>query len=633
MASAKRKAAKAAKLERKRHRALDRQALEDMGAPAAANVTSIEGGKKTIRVTEEMLVRSRRVRKTDSAGRPGQIRAEQFLAIPKPMPGVIPKGAKGLAMDEAPGGEVSVWAAGTFASGWFDGPVFMGYPALSLLAVLPEYRRMAEVLATECTREWIRITAADAKDKVKLDKVTKLNAELERIDLRGAFRRLIELDAFFGRSHLYLDVGADPDDRDELTSSIGNGANQATLVKFKGETGFLRGVKPIEPVWCYPAAYNATNPLKDDWYSPQIWYCQAQSVHVTRLLRFVGREVPDLLKPSYMFGGVSLSQLMKPYVDRWITTVQAVTDIIVSFSTTGIRTNLSSDLKPGAPDIFARVEMFANLRSNLGTMILDKDTEEFFQFNVPLSELEALMSKMQEFLCSMSGEPVVKLLGIQPAGLNASSEGEITSWLDWCEAFRMKFCGEHLNTIVDFAQLSLFGEVDPDISWGWINLRSLNPKEETEQRKVQAETDATYIDAGVFDPAEIRQSLMTDPESPYFGLEEVAIPDVGGPTGAGLIDPDMTAEYAGILDPPPAQGALTDQTGQEDPRDARRAGGPRAQERPAAPARRDASPEADQDGARRSDAPAPRQSRALADSPDGRRTETRTRGARAPVKA
>lgn len=590
MASTKRKAAKAEKLARKQRRAehaeFDRIAAIAAGETAApaTNVAVIEGGKKQFKVTAEMLARARSMRRT---GRE-LITAKQAFAVPKPPPSVIPQAdqAKAFLAMDSQSQEISVWAAGTYASGWFDGPLFMGYPALALLAVLPEYRRLAEVLATECTREWIRVSAKDSDNQEKLDKVTKLTTELERIDVRGAFRRLIELDAFFGRAHLFIDVGVDPDNRDELGQSIGNGRNEATLAKFEGQTGFLRGVKPIEPVWCYPAYYNANNPLKDNWYAPQVWYCQAMSVHVTRLLRFVGREVPDLLKPSYMFGGVSLSQLMKPYVDRWISTVQAVTDIIVSYSTSGIRTNLSTDIKPGQPDIFARVALFSELRSNMGTMVLDKDTEEFFQFNTPLSELEALMSKMQECLCSVSGTPVVKLLGIQPAGLNASSTGEITSWLDWCEAFREKFCGEHLTTIIDFAQLSLFGEVDPDITWTWESLRSLDPKEETEQRKVQAETDAVYVEIGVFDPAEIRQSLLADPESPYFGLEEVSSELDTSAMGAGEVDPGMAGEFPGLQAPTPAGSGEAppierlsgihidpaDGTGQEDPRTAGRRG-------------------------------------------------------------
>jgi uncharacterized protein len=622
MASAKRQAARAAKAARKQRRR-ERREFDAITATDAATPTALVaidgGGREPFRITPEMLAKSRQ--------RPGTVSAQQVFAIPRPPPGVIPEGVEGgkdplLAMDQD-ASEISTWASGTWASGWFDGPLFMGYPALSLLAALPEYRRMAEVLATECTREWIRLTAADSNDQAKLDKITALNEDMKRMDVRGAFRRLIELDCFFGRSHLYLDTGADPDDRAELETSIGNGRNPVTLAKFSGQTGFLRGVKPIEPVWCYPAYYNANNPLKDNWYNPQLWYCQAQSVHVTRLLRFVGREVPDLLKPAYMFGGVSLSQLMKPYVDRWVTTVVAVVDILVSFSTSGIKTNLEALIKPtgGSPDLFTRVELFNNLRSNRGAMLLDKETEEFFQFNTPLSELEALMSKMQEFLCSMSGEPVVKLLGIQPAGLNASSDGEITSWLDWCEAYREKFCAPHLTTIVDFTQLSLFGEIDPDISWTWENLRSLDPKEETQRRKVQAEMDATYIDAGVFDPMEVRQGLLADPESPYFGLEELTPEDPNAALGAGVVGAGMAGEFPG-LEPPP------DTTGQEDPRSQRRIGGPRPEREPTA-----SRPAPEPEPARTPEREAGQRPEPAPQAGEGGEREGRIAGARAPLHA
>lgn len=562
----KRQDRKRAKAQRKQNRRIAAQEARTAAAALATDTqapevkdAALEAAGRLLKIPPEVLAWAKR--------KPNRHQAGDLFTVPKPLPSVLPRGKDRsqaqMAFDSAQQ-DISVWAAGTYASGWFDGPTFMGYPALALLALLPEYRRMAEVLATECTRTWVKVTCKDATQKAKLDRVTALEAELEKFDVRGAMRRLIEIDAFFGRSHLFVDDGTDPDNRAELTTSIGNGRDDITKAKFKGNTGFLRGFKPIEPVWCYPARYNATNPLKDDWYAPQTWYCQAQEINATRLLRFVGREVPDLLKPSYMFGGVSLSQLMRPYVDRWIAVVQAVADVLVSFSTSGLKSNLNTLNQPGGDKLFERIELFNDLRNNRGMMLVDKDTEEFFQFNTPLSELEALVSKYQEFLCSMSGEPVVKLLGIQPAGLNASSQGELTSWWDWCEAFRLSFCAPHLTTILDFCQINLWGEVDPDISWEFESLRSLDPKEETEQRKVQAETDATYIDAGVFAAEEIRQGLLRDPESPYFGMEEVGADLPEGPLGAGVVDPAMAEAFPELDAPTPAE---TRRDGVRPPRD------------------------------------------------------------------
>jgi len=610
----------------KQERRIDREARRLLesgpqpldGAPAPEDTevrafpTVLEGGKpkeRDLSIKPEVLAASKRD--------PRKVTAQQAFAIPKPAPGVVPDTVRAqrqlVAMDDG-AEEISVWAAGTWASGWFDGPLFMGYPALSLLAALPEYRRMAEVLATECTRKWIKIAAAASNRKAKLQKVTAIETEMKRLDVRGHIRRCIELDAFFGIAHLYLDVGTPPDDRKELVRSIGDGQNETTKLKLGGCKGFLKGMKSIEAVWCYPSRYNATNPLKDDWYAPQTWFVQGQEIHVTRLLTFVGREVPDLLKPAYMFGGISLSQLMKPYVDRWISVVQAVADVVIAFSTSGIKTNLETILKPGASSstIFDRLELFNNLRSNRGAMVLDKETEEFFQFNTPLTDLKDLASKFQEFMCSVSGEPVVKLLGIQPAGLNASSQGEITSWLDWCEAFREKFCAWALTVILNFIQLSLFGEVDPDITWTWESLRSLDPKEETERRKVQAEMDATYVELGAFSAEEIRAHQLADPESPYYGIEDITPDEPEGPVGSGLLDPSaegLNAEMAELF-PGLLQGLMgeRDQSAREG---RRQPGQGRAGERASSPARRDGSPEADQDGARpgRSEGERPRAQR------------------------
>jgi hypothetical protein len=121
-----------------------------------------------------------------------------------------------------------------------------------------------------------------------------------RFGVKNAFRKGIEVDGGFGRSHIYLDTGQ-TDDRDELKLPLGNGTN--AMSKAKVGKGSPKRIRVIEPVWTYPSRYNATDPLKPDWYKPSSWFVQGKEVHSTRLLTFIGREVPDLLKPAYSFGG------------------------------------------------------------------------------------------------------------------------------------------------------------------------------------------------------------------------------------------------------------------------------------------------------------------------------------------
>ncbi|MGF6605041.1 hypothetical protein P3T23_009802, partial [Paraburkholderia sp. GAS448] len=48
-----------------------------------------------------------------------------------------------------------------------------------------------------------------------------------------------------------------------------------------------------------------------------------------------------MLKPAYAFGCLSLSQIAKPYVDNWLRTRQSVSDLLHSFSTMVLKTNLA----------------------------------------------------------------------------------------------------------------------------------------------------------------------------------------------------------------------------------------------------------------------------------------------------
>ena len=447
--------------------------------------------------------------------------------IQPPPAGVLPE--NGMAMDES-SLPAQAWAMQQAAAGlYYEGMAWLGFPHLSELAQRPEYRRISEIIATEATRQWIRITAAGEDDKA--DKIKTISDRLKELGAKELFQKVTEQDGFFGRAHLFVDLGQT--EGHELATPIGNGADRTT--KAKVGKGALKGLRTVEAVWCYPAEYETSNPLKPNWYKPSAWYVQGQKVHSTRLLTFIAREVPDLLKPAYSFGGLSMSQMAKPYVDNWLRTRQSVADLISSFSVSGIKIDLANALQVDADGLFRRVELFNNLRDNRGTMVLNKGAgpndpaEEFFNVSTPLGTLDHLQAQSQEHICSVAGIPLVKFTGITPSGLNASSEGEIRVYYDGIEALQEMFIRPHLTTVINLVQMSEFGEVDPDIGFVFEPLWSLDDKAKAEKRKAEAETDAVYIDAGVLDPLEVRKRLASDDDSPYAGLDvdDVPLPPPG----------------------------------------------------------------------------------------------------------
>lgn len=417
--------------------------------------------------------------------------------------GVVPKGAR-YALDS--GGAQGMY-------GWLNGSPtmcglgFPGYQYLAELAQRSEYRSPSETTATEMTREWGQFTGGSESKRKELTQA------FEDFGVRENFRLMGINDGFFGRAQLYVVMkGQDTDQRRKLPLLV----DEKTITK-----GSLKGFKSIEPVWTTPYSFNSIDPTKPDFYRPDWWYVMGKQTHATRLLTFIGRPVPDILKPSYNFSGLSLSQMIEPYVQRWLKTVDSVNRLLSNFSTSGIATNMQATLTGGGngEDVMKRAALFNLMRDSRGLLLLDKNSEEFFQFNTPLSGLAELQAQAQEHMAAPTHIPLVKLTGITPSGLNASSDGEIKVWYDFVGAEQENQYTPNLMVIARMLQLHLWGKIDETIKWEWTPLDSPTDKEESEMRKADAERDGAYVDRGVLSADEVRERLRSDPKSGYTGIK------------------------------------------------------------------------------------------------------------------
>lgn len=218
----------------------------------------------------------------------------------------LPDGVKpnGIAMDGSP--------LGNFGADCFFGTGFIGYPRLAELAQISEYRSVSETTANEMTRQWIEIKSAGEEDNSET--IRQIEECCERLNVRDVFRKAVETDGLFGRGQILV----------QIKGHDGKLANPLLLTEKTIAKGSLKALVNIEPMWTTPAPYNAVDPTLPDFYKPKAWYVMAQEIHASRLFTLISRPVPDMLKPAYNFGGVSMTQLMMPYVERWLRTVDSV---------------------------------------------------------------------------------------------------------------------------------------------------------------------------------------------------------------------------------------------------------------------------------------------------------------------
>lgn len=455
--------------------------------------------------------------------------------LPRYPPGVIPEG---MAMDDVNASIQNVFDFGSSFHGMFaEGLGFQGYPYLAELSQRAEYRRAVEVIAEEMTRRWIRVQAKGEVDKT--EKIQELNDALDKFRVRAAFRQALEHDGYFGKGMLYLDYGeTDPAElRTRLIYKPGK------LAK-----GMLKGIRPLDPVWTGPNRYSASDPTREDFYKPQSWFVMGREIHATRLLTLISRPLPDILKPAYAFGGLSLTQLMKPYVDNDLRTRQAIADLVSSFTQFNLQTDLTLYLGGGDGGREAdRIRDFAAMRNNRGLLVTDKEREALENVSAPLGTLDKLQAQSQERLSAVTSIPLVKFFGITPAGLNATAEPEMDVFEDHVHALQEKVCDDPLRIIIRLIQIDIWGEVDEDIDFEWVPLAELDDLTMAQLRKANSDTDAQLIAIGAIDADEVRIRIAAELDSPYGGL------DLTKPAPGPPVAPGMESMFGGLggapLDP------------------------------------------------------------------------------------
>lgn len=426
----------------------------------------------------------------------------------------------------------------------YGGDGFPGYSYLSSLTLRAEYRQFAEVNATELTRAWIKLTCNDVADENTKQKISIIEQRLTELNVQNVISRCAEHVDFYGSGHIFIEIeGADRNKPLILSPKT---------IKRKS----LLAVKTVEPIWVTPAMYNAVDPGAKDFYRPYLWFMMGYEVHASRLLNIVTREVADLFKPAYNFSGISLSQLAEPYVNNWLRTRQSVADLINNFSILSLSTDMTAILQgaQGAEvGLLARAALFTQTRSNKGLMLLDKDMEELNQLAVPLGGLHELQSQAQEHLCTVSGIPAVKLLGVSPAGFNATADGEIRAFYDKKSAEQNRHWRKPIDLIIKLIMLSEFGEIDESIGFDFNPLWQMDANEREQIKLTKAQTSQVYITDGVLSPMEVRETLARDPESDYNGL------DISDDLG----DPDSLSEQQENEQEPYEEGEQYTETARE----------------------------------------------------------------------
>lgn len=411
---------------------------------------------------------------------------------------------------------------------------FMGYGVLQDIAQNGMIRACIQTVADDCTRTFGSVSIKN--DELK--KAEKINAAIERFGIKDLLHDVAETVGYFGGCLVYIDTDAEEHQRQLPLAIDDKSAELRNLKRFT----------VIDPINVYPGAYNSTDPLAPDFYKPEFWYVMSKKVHKSRLLRFVSNEVPILFKPAYNFFGIPQAQILWDYVAHFNNTRATIQELLNKYTMLVLKTGMQDALfgAGGLDNIEKRISLLSKYRNNNSVYAVD-NTEELINIHTPIMGMTDILKQQLELIASINRTPAVKLLGISPAGFNATGQSDIRNYYDYIQSQRESLFNKGLAAIIDCIQAYLYGYIDKNARFEWDDLGVDDETQRTQLQGMNAQMLATLANANIINTEEAREFIVKQ-ESDLSFIEPENAPQQPDADGSEQLLPEgVTPETKALV--------------------------------------------------------------------------------------
>lgn len=422
-----------------------------------------------------------------------------------------PVNAKGQAMDAASvGGSLkNVFGVSNYADDiiftHFAQQGFIGYQACALLSQNWIINNACSVPCEDAIRPGYEVNLnqnAEHGDPDMLVKIKQISEQKFRIsDIARNFARNNKI---FGCA---------------LALPVVDGIDYSKPFNIDGvRRGAYKGISLIEPYWITPEldAEATSAPESLHFYEPTWWRLpNGRRIHRSHVIYITGDEVPDVLKPTYYFGGLPLTQQIyeRVYASERVANeapLMALTKRML-IADGNIEAYLMNE-----EEAEEKLRKLSYCRDNYG-VFFKRPGDNVQQIDTSLTDFDALIMTQYQLVASIARMPATKLLKTTPKGFNATGEYEMKDYIQELQHIQdnqMKPLIDRNNLLVEKSEFGLSYELETKFN----PVDMPTERELAEVRKIDADTDAVLINAGAITPEESRARIIADPNSGYNGL-------------------------------------------------------------------------------------------------------------------
>lgn len=283
-------------------------------------------------------------------------------------------------------------------------------------------------------------------------------------------------------------------------------------------------------------------------------------VHHTRLVRFVGRDLPYLERVAEQYWGESEVEAL--YKD-----VVAHDNVSANMAALTFQANVNTMEYKGLEQLFSIgsgqaqrrfwdvMQAQSVLRSNFGTQLVEQGTK-LTNTQYSFAGLQEIYDSMCLNLCGASHYPMTRLFGRSPGGMNATGESDLRNYYDYVDSQRESRLRPALYKLLPVLCMSAWGAVPDDWDIVFPPLWAPTAREQADIAKIRAEAIVTGFQAGLLQADTAQKELKKlEAETGMFG----SITDGEIAQNAGKTYQDVTAlrdPLAGLGFEASAQDAL-----------------------------------------------------------------------------
>ena len=387
-------------------------------------------------------------------------------------------------------------------------------------------QNIVATIPNDVTRKWYELRTGIAPDY--LDQMTKLERKTQ-------LRKKILLGMYWGR--LY------------------GGAVGVILIKGQEDMsqpldldlvlpGSFLGLQILDR-WSgvYPGGTLVTDPSDPDFGLPDYYTIRddvtgsmVAQVHHSRIIRFIGRELPWLEQVAEEYWGESeIEAIYNEVVKR--------DNVSGNIAALTFRANINYIEYDGMDQLLgtANTEMqrrFWNLmasqaimESNFGTRIINKG-DAIHNTQYTFTGLSDVYDCIMMDVSGAARTPVTKLFGRSPAGLNSTGEADMRNYYDYIDGLRENDFRPTIERLLPVMALSAWGKIPDDLDVSFPPMQTPDAKETAEivERKTNAVLAVYQND--LIDAATAQQELraMSDETGMFGKISDEAIEAAKGQT-------------------------------------------------------------------------------------------------------